>query len=176
MISRNQYFVTVKANQYEDSIALYETKKIIKPLNNREKIFELFEEIFRLGETEDIILYPIKFLRTLDAPKPGIERLITATARRFYSPSEDIVAIAVEYRLNGIFKEKGIGYLRSRIPDKKNLYFVGAFYKKFGESPCMIQVCIMTEKMWNEYCDSVNTEPESKDNSGDKKFSPLVPA
>lgn len=68
------------------------------------------------------------------------------------------MAVAVEYRLNGIFNQKGLGYLQNRISEKRNIYFVGAFHKKFGDSPCTIQVCIMTEKTWNEYCDSIRVE------------------
>ncbi|AKB78515.1 hypothetical protein MSHOH_2032 [Methanosarcina horonobensis HB-1 = JCM 15518] len=172
MISHNPHFVTVTAQQNDESIVLSETKRAIKSLDNKERTFELFEEIFKLGKTEDLVLYPIMFLQTSDASKPGIGRLIITTARKFYKPSEHIVAIAVKYRLSGVFRDEGLKYLRSRILETKDLHFVGAFHKKFEDSPCTIQVCTMTEKMWNDYCDSVHTD--SKDNFGNTGFSPLL--
>ncbi len=163
MFSHNKYFVTVTLRQNEGGVAFYEARKLFEPLDSKENTFGIFEEIFKLGKTEDVILFPIMFLRTSYAPKPGIERLIITTARNYYNPSEDIVAVAVGYRFNGVFSNMGIEYLHSRISEKKNIYFVGAFHKKFGDSSCTIHVCLMTEKTWNEYCDLILSE--AKDNS-----------
>lgn len=172
MISHNQYYVTVTLRQNEYGVAFYEARKPVEPIDCKEKTFGLFEEIFKLGKNDDVILYPIMFLRTSYAPKPGIERLIIATARNYYSSSEDIVAVAVEYRFNGVFNNMGTEYLQKRISEKKNIHFVGAFHKKFGNSSCTIHVCLMTREAWNEYCDSIIMEP--KDNSGAAGLSPLI--
>jgi hypothetical protein len=172
MISQNQYYVTVSLRQNECAVAFYEDRKPVEPLDSKEITFGLFEEIFRLGKNDDVILYPIMFLRTSYAPKPGIERLIITTARNYYGPYEDIVAVAVEYRFNGVFSNMGIEYIQSRISEKKNIHFVGAFHKKFGGSSCKIHVCLMTKNTWNEYCDSILAE--SKDNPGTAGLSPLV--
>jgi hypothetical protein len=112
------------------------------------------------------------FLLTSYAPKSGIERLIIATARNYYNPSEDIVAVAVEYRFNSVFSNMEIEYLQSRISEEKKIYFVGAFHKKFGNSSCTIHVCLMTRKTWNEYCNSLCID--SKDKSRTFGFSPLA--
>lgn len=172
MISHNQYYVTVKLRQNEFGVAFYETRKPVEPLDCKEKTFGLFEEIFKLGKNDDVILYPIMFLRTSYAPKPGIERLIITTARNYYKPFEEIVAVAVEYRFNGVFNNMGAEYLQNRISEKKNIHFVGAFHKKFGDSSCTIHVCLMTRKTWDEYCDSVLFEPEDKSETAG--FSPLM--
>lgn len=172
MISHNQYFVTVTLRQDEGGVAFYEARKPIEPLDCKEKTFGLFEEIFKLGKEDDLILYPIMFLRTFYAPKSGIERLIITTARNYYKPSEDIVSVAVEYRLNGVFNNMGTEYLQTRISENRNIHFVGAFHKKFGGSSCKILVCLMTKKMWNEYCDSISIE--SKENSGTTGSNPLL--
>lgn len=174
MIIHNQYYVTITLRQSECGVTFYETRKPAEPLDCKEKTFGLFEEIFKLRKNDDVILYPIMFLRTSYAPKPGIERLIITTARNYYRPSEDIVAVAVEYRFNGVFNNMGTEYLQNRISDRENLHFVGAFHKKFGYSSCTIHVCLMTRKTWNEYCDSIITE--SKDGSDTSGFSPLIPA
>lgn len=174
MIIHNQYYVTITLRQSECGVAFYETRKPVEPLDCKEKTFGLFEEIFKLGKNDDVILYPIMFLRTSYAPKPGIERLIITTARNYYRASEDIVAVAVEYRFNGVFNNMGTEYLQNRISGRKNLHFVGAFHKKFGNSSCTIHVCLMTREIWNEYCDSIVTE--SKDKSETASFSPLIPA
>lgn len=172
MISHNQYFVTASLRQNEGGVAFYEKRKPIEPLDCKERTFGLFEEIFKLGKNDDIILYPIMFLRTSYAPKPGIERLIITTARNYYRPSEDIVAVAVESRFNGAFSNMGIKYLQSRISEKKNIYFVGVFHKKFGDSSCTIHVCLMARKTWHEYCDSICAD--SSDNPETAGFSPLL--
>ncbi len=158
MISHNQYFVTITVQQKEGKIAFYETKKLIESLDTKEKTFELFEIISKLGKTDDVILYPIMFLRTLHTPKSAVEHLIITTARKHYSSSEKIVAVAVEYGLNSIFSRKGLEYLQSYMSKKRSTYFVRTFYKKFGDSSCAIQVCIMTEKAWNEYCGSIGED------------------
>lgn len=53
------------------------------------------------------------FLQTYCAPKLGIERLIITTARNYYGSSEDIVAVAVESRFNGVFSNMGIKYMQN---------------------------------------------------------------
>lgn len=174
MISHNQYYVTVALRQTECGVAFYESRKPVEPLDCEERTFGLFEEIFKLGRNDDVILYPIMFLQPSYSPKPGIERLIITTARNYYRPYEDIVAIAVEYRFNGVFNNMGTEYLQKRISEKRNLHFVGAFHKKFGDSCCTIHVCLMTRKTWNDYCDSVTME--SNENSKTADFSPLIPA
>jgi hypothetical protein len=158
MINQNQYFVTIAVQQKEGEIAFYEIKKPIEPLAIKEKTFELFEVISKLGKTDDVILYPIMFLRTSYTPKSAVERLIITTARKYYNPSEKVVAVAVEYGLNSIFSRKGLEYLQNHISKNRSAYFVGTFYKKFGDSSCAIQVCIMTEKTWDEYCGSIGEE------------------
>lgn len=174
MISHDQYYVTVTLRQSECGVAFSEARSPIETLDCKEKTFGLFEEIFKLGRKDDVILYPIMFLRTSYAPHPGIERLIITTARNYYMPSEDIVAVAVEYRFNGVFNNMGTEYLQNRISDKKNIHFVGAFHKKFGNFSCTIHVCLMTRELWDEYCDSIIMK--SKDNSDNSGFSSLIPA
>lgn len=174
MISHNQYYVTVTLRQSECRVAFYEARKPLEPLDCKEKNFGLFEEISKLGKNDDVILYPIMSLQPSYAPKPGIERLIITTARNYYRPYEDLVAVAVEYRFNGVFNNMGTEYLQKRISEKKNIHFVGAFHKKFGNSSCTIHVCLMTSETWNEYCDSIIME--SKENSETAGFSPLIPA
>jgi hypothetical protein len=112
------------------------------------------------------------FLQTYCAPKLGIERLIITTARNYYGSSEDIVAVAVESRFNGVFSNMGIKYMQNRIPEKKNIYFVGVFHKKFGDSSCSIHVCLTARKIWNEYCNSIPEKPE--DSSETVAFRPLL--
>lgn len=169
MISQNQYYVTVTLRQSECGVVFYEARKPVELLQCKEKSFGLFEEIFMLRKNDDVILYPIMFLQPSYAPEPGIERLIITTARNYYRPYEDLVAIAVEYRFNGVFNNMGTEYLQNRISGKKNIHFVGAFHKKFGKSACTIHVCLMTREIWDEYCDSITME--SKDNSGSVDFS-----
>ena len=106
MINQNQYFVTIAVQQKEGEIAFYEIKKPIEPLAIKEKTFELFEVISKLDKTDDVILYPIMFLITSYTPKSAVERLIITTARKYYNPSEKVVAVAVEYGLNSTLVEK----------------------------------------------------------------------
>jgi hypothetical protein len=174
MTSHSQYYVTVSLRQNEYGVSFCEAKKPVEPLDCKEITFELFGEILKLGKTDDVILYPIMFLRTSYAPKPGIERLILITARNYYRPDEDIVAVAVEYRFNGVFSNMGVEYLQSRMPENKNIHFVGAFHKKVGTSSCKIHVCLMSKKTWDEYCDSISIEAE--DHPETAGFSPSIPA
>ena len=111
------------------------------------------------------------FLQTYCAPKLGIERLIITTARNYYGSSEDIVAVAVESRFNGVFSNMGIKYMQTGSLKRKHI-LCGIFHKKFGDSSSSIHVCLMARKIWNEYCNSISEKPE--DSSETVAFRPLL--